>query len=511
MRFTQIDNARATLPTTPRQAYLVKDGWNDYGYVTMFQLIVVDDAGVRHDLGSIKIGGFDVPRGWSASPDLPPQFENLDDRYFSLGQDDTHYVKLAELGTSIRVEVLTALRDLAYHPELLHRAEDLHVTTTSLLRGLPIGVVENQYRRIANGGARVTPYKFEYQPPNGPADTGPLWGQRLEFTVTPDKQPPTNIHVLIGRNAVGKSHLLRSLVRAVADRRANTVSVGQIFEQGAQSGHTFNEVVAVSFSPFDEFVSIPNADQTVPYSHIGPREPNGDAFTTTMSPRQLAHEFSGILSKCLRGPGEERWRKAVNTLRYSGSGFLEDDSWIREITSASSEKRLEMAKDLFTNLSSGHAIVLFTITRLVDLVHERTLVVLDEPESHLHPPLLAAFVRALSDLLLDRNGVAIVATHSPVVLQEVPASCVTLIQRHRTIAVAQRPTLETLGENVGTLTHEVFSLEVTDSGYHRMIRAAVRDNMSYPALLEHFGGQLGTEAKAIARTLIAIRDSGGAL
>lgn len=49
------------------------------------------------------------------------------------------------------------------------------------------------------------------------------------------------------------------------------------------------------------------------------------------------------------------------------------------------------------------------------------------------------------------------------------------------------------------------------SGYHRMIRAAVRDDMSYPALLEHFGGQLGTEAKAIARTLIAIRDSGGAL
>jgi hypothetical protein len=38
------------------------------------------------------------------------------------------------------------------------------------------------------------------------------------------------------------------------------------------------------------------------------------------------------------------------------------------------------------------------------------------------PPLLAAMMRALSDLLVDRNGVAVVATHSPVVLQEVPAS-----------------------------------------------------------------------------------------
>lgn len=64
---------------------------------------------------------------------------------------------------------------------------------------------------------------------------------------------------------------------------------------------------------------------------------------------------------------------------------------------------------------------------------------------------------------------------------------------------------------VGTLTHEVFSLEVTDTGYHRMIRTAVRDGMSYETLLAQFGGHLGAEAKAIARTLIAIRDSGGEL
>ncbi|MEV6929696.1 AAA family ATPase [Dactylosporangium sp. NPDC051485] len=168
-----------------------------------------------------------------------------------------------------------------------------------------------------------------------------------------------------------------------------------------------------------------------------------------------------------------------------------------------------MATELFGGLSSGHAIVLLTITSLVEQVHERTLVVLDEPEAHLHPPLLAAFVRALSDLLLDRNGVAVVATHSPVVLQEVPASCVWLIRRNGQFVTPERPTLETFGENVGTLTHEVFSLEVTDSGYHRMIRAAVREGMSYEAVLAHFGQRLGTEARAIALTLVAIRDSGG--
>ena len=114
-----------------------------------------------------------------------------------------------------------------------------------------------------------------------------------------------------------------------------------------------------------------------------------------------------------------------------------------------------LARKLFGNLSSGHKIVLLTITRLVETVEERTLVLLDEPEAHLHPPLLSAFVRALSDLLVNRNGVAIIATHSPVVLQEVPASCAWKIRRTGQAFPAERPDIETFGENVGVLTREV--------------------------------------------------------
>ncbi|MFF5230232.1 AAA family ATPase [Dactylosporangium sp. NPDC000521] len=509
MLFTQIVRGQVHPPRSPRQAFLVRDGWNDYGYVTMFQLQIVDDAGTWHAIGNLKVGGFGVPEGWTAWSDLPSQFEILDGSYFTLGVDDTYYENLNDLGPAIRVEVLTALRDLAYYPALLRRAETLDVTTTSLLRGVPVSVVQNQFSRIARGGARVTPYEFEYQPAERSFNVSPTWERSLEFTVLPGQQPPTNTHVLIGRNAAGKSYLLRNVVRAVADRRADPTEVGRIIERGTTSGATFRGVVAVSFSAFDEFVSIPTEHQAVPYVHIGAHWPEGDYRSARLDRHQLADMFSLSLEACLTGPAAERWRTAVATLRYSGSGFLEDDSWTAEFGGASAEQRRTMATGLFASLSSGHAIVLLTITSLVERVHERTLVVLDEPEAHLHPPLLAAFVRALSDLLLDRNGVAIVATHSPVVLQEVPSSCVWLIRRHGTVVVAQRPSLQTFGENVGILTHEVFSLEVTDSGYHRMIRAAVRDGMSYEAVLGEFGGQLGTEAKAIARTLIAVRDSGG--
>jgi hypothetical protein len=84
-----------------------------------------------------------------------------------------------------------------------------------------------------------------------------------------------------------------------------------------------------------------------------------------------------------------------------------------------------------------------------------------------------------------------------------------MIRRHDTVVTPERPARETFGENVGTLTHEVFALEVTDSGYHRLIREAVRASLGYQGVLDHFHGQLGSEARTIARTLIAIRDRGG--
>ncbi len=79
-------------------------------------------------------------------------------------------------------------------------------------------------------------------------------------------------------------------------------------------------------------------------------------------------------------------------------------------------------------------------------------------ETHLHPPLLASFTRAISDLIIKRNGVALIATHSPVVLQEVPKSCVTVVDRVLSEFRLDRPEMETFAENVGTLILQIFTL-----------------------------------------------------
>lgn len=65
---------------------------------------------------------------------------------------------------------------------------------------------------------------------------------------------------------------------------------------------------------------------------------------------------------------------------------------------------------------------------------------------------------------------------------------------------------ETFGENVGTLTQAIFGLEVTNSGFHKMLNDAVLADLSYVDVLARFNGQLGDEARGIVRSLIAARE-----
>jgi hypothetical protein len=67
--------------------------------------------------------------------------------------------------------------------------------------------------------------------------------------------------------------------------------------------------------------------------------------------------------------------------------------------------------------------------------------------------------------------------------------------------------METFGENVGVLTREVFALEVTQSGFHKVLSdAATREN-SFEAAVFHFRDALGAEARAILRAMFSDKET----
>jgi predicted ATPase len=290
----------------------------------------------------------------------------------------------------------------------------------------------------------------------------------------------------------GISAALTSAARSAAFGMEGSI----IFHGETAEAGRFANLVTVAFSAFDRFAPLSAAwiKGDIRYAYVGLKQEADENSSRSVfkTPDELAGEFSTALQACLDGPRRYRWNRTLE--------ILSTDPGFAEIEFGADDPSGAFDTESFQRLSSGHKIVLLTAARLVEFVDERTLVLLDEPESHLHPPLLSSFIRALSNLLVLRNGVAIVATHSPVVLQEVPRSCVWVLRRSGDMLTAERPATETFGENVGILTHEVFQLEVTESGFHKMLADAAA-TMSYEELLEKFGSQIGAEGRAIARAL----------
>ena len=488
-------------------AYLINDNWDDFNFKTAYELVVFDQEGIRHDLGPIKIGYFGQKEGDRTS--VPETFKKLKSQYFSLGQDTSYYENIHKFNNVLRESLLESLRDIVFDEELLIKALKEPVTKTSLLRGVSLASVKGQYKRLLHGSAKRTEFHFQYTMPQ----KNRLAGFTVDFHVHPRSNPPTNIHVLIGRNGVGKTHLLDKMVNSLIESEEGVISIGEFtdisesVEITLEKNELFAGVVSVSFSAFDPFV--PRAEQKdktkgLRYSYVGLKRTTnrGGDRGTPMSREMLIKEFVNSMMRCFAHGKIDIWKRALRTLE---SDPLFKEAGMSELT-ALDENNNDLEKtatSLFQKMSSGHEIVLLTITKLVEKVEEKTLVLIDEPEGHLHPPLLSAFMRALSDLLTHRNGVAIIATHSPVVVQEVPKSCVWKLRRAGLSANAERPEIETFGENVGVLTREIFGLEVTESGYHQLLNKALEDGDSYGWIMDDFDGQLGSEARGILRALLA--------
>lgn len=502
-----------TIPSEARNcAYLIVDNWDDwFSFRTMFSLFVIDEEGGRHQIGSVKIGrmGLQASREISPgfrAPELMLEFDALPPGYFSLGQGEDYYESLNKLTADQRMKILTGLRDCAFDPNIFKAARYEASMTESLLRGVSATSVTGRLHRLTRGEVELTEFKFGYTLPPSGTDFQP---PTMTFEVTPESEPPTNVHVLIGRNGVGKTRAMRGLMKALLHRTDEENDSGGLiqFDTVRTGENEFSSMVLVSFSAFDDFYLTPLQADPVPIEQVGLRTQitvNGIEQGGLKAPKDLAIDFRKSLERCRSGLRSARWIEAVEILEADD---LFAEAEIGELIRVSGDDWIEAAEHRFSLLSSGHAVVLLTITRLVELVDERTLVLIDEPEGHLHPPLLSAFIRSLSKLLVSRNGVAIVATHSPVVLQEVPRSCSWKLRRSGRRSEVERPAVETFGENVGILTREVFSLEVTRSGFHRLLAVSVFDHqLSYDDVLARFGGQLGAEAKAIVRALVLERE-----
>lgn len=448
------------------------------------------------------------------------QYDSLPDSFLTIGSEDFYKTLQQSYYSGIKDSLLKSLNDFPYECNpytdgssgfpfkegFPDKISDFHANIESLIR-------------LSHNLPPLTNYRFKYMYPYG--------GSKNEASIlfevenSGEKLPPPNMQAIIGSNGCGKTTLLRNIASACLQRGNNLTTGSLSFDQpNVGYAEKFKHVVYISFSTLDPiWDSYENGMfEKKPFDYIGYLFNASSGSTDVSAPTRPMHNnpplysrFNNALKHIYENPDTYRLLNEV-------LDTLKPVSHFNEILALFGDNRKNCdITDAFRLLSAGHKSVLYTLVRLIDLNKDNTLVLFDEPEAHLHPPLLAGFMRALSIILVAQNNVGMLATHSAVVLQEIPRKCVWVLRRDGQTVRIDHPPIETFGESLSVINNDVFGYEVNGTGYHNVLDKVARScrggkgtevRDQFKNALDMLNNQLGEEGRSVLLSLLlTMRDS----
>lgn len=515
LRFVvEFRDAKAAIESRYPYAILMQDNWDDYGYKSTFRVFLNLTATEKIDLGNIKIINAAQDGGYTEMP--RKSFKRLPKGYGSLGADLDYYETLYKLGRKIFQPYLEGLRDVAFDDEAKADVEDTEGYQVSMLRfsGAERTIADAIRLFRAHTLPRRRRHGFLVKFKTRVAQNAASFVVAFDFRRR--GRLPNRVNALIGYNGTGKTCLLSNFAIVASGYGYSTKEDLLRREAGRFVGTAppFKTVVVVSYSPFDTFVipgrteiekeRLQEKGELFGYVYCGLRERSDENLADRRQSYRL-RTHSEIEAEFLSALGRVRNAGRLDQLLDILKPLLQDPSFQRiGLTQLYVNRDRDEIGQIFRDLSSGHKFVLKVVVELTAHVSgsEPTLVLIDEPETHLHPPLLAAFLKSLRVCLDTFDGYAIIATHSPVVLQETPARYVQVLRRLGDQNQAVAPSVETFAENIGVITQEVFNLGDGSTDWHETLKALAENN-TLEEIEEMLGSNLGFAARSY---VLSVRD-----
>lgn len=128
----------------------------------------------------------------------------------------------------------------------------------------------------------------------------------------------------------------------------------------------------------------------------------------------------------------------------------------------------EITPSEFLKLSTGVKFFLHIMSHIYAYNEDNSVLLFDEPENHLHPPMLSFMMNEIRRSIRKTHSVMLVATHSPVIVQELFAHNVFVVRREGDDLLFGHPKTETFGENFGYINNLVFSLNSDMTNFHEV-------------------------------------------
>ncbi len=394
--------------------------WNDFGKRLLYRAWFVAPGKEPIEVGHVKI----LLDTSGDTRKLEECFERLPEGYASVWQSPRAYERLREL--RIYDQVCAALRDIATGDTSHIPDDDLR---HRLLRFPCAKLVMPSAPKIPYGGLRLS---IVFDGFDAPHDLDLTFGTGLR-----------RMAVLVGENGVGKSRLLTSLVKLVS---------GEVFSADYLDGVTQlpkfwanfpGGVFAIAYSAFDPFHKRPNmrAAHDGFRIYLGLRSGNDLNESAAIEQAVRAVRSLGDSSEMQR-----RWRAAVAFCKGLADDLPSLEPWL-------DTKGFQAA---LKKTSSGRQVALMVLTGLVAYLQPGQLVLMDEPETHLHPGLLSSMLTVMQQLLTERNAFAMLATHSLIPVQAVVRQQVRIIRLEGTFPSVSEPEFATFGQNLSNLMGYVY-------------------------------------------------------
>lgn len=527
--------------------YLRQDNWNDYSFQTQYHLLL--SGAYSSDGEPISIGDVKILKRGQLSTDTHlltvGDFERLGAEFCSLGQSLDYYERLANIESKIRDYLFKSLNDVVINPSLKSSFEDEEGWEKSVMRHidknddifvLPSMMISKNYDKLPSIDLS---FEFKSQSLQEPIHfnfDSPIYSYNNKL--------PSRVIVLVGRNGSGKSTLLSKISRVAfasgADRRDPVLrKVGEF----KPIGLGFPKIINISYSAFDSFqipgIYVQEKEQILKdmmdgkgrYIFCGIRDIKkelsvsiGDmqvdergklteseilkdrqSFTNLKSIESLLEEV-----KTLTGVIRERGN--LNIL-FNVFNILSKESSFYDLVNDIAIDNIETnLPDMFMNSSTGHKFVVHSIINIIAHAEKRSLILFDEPETHLHPPLLAVLMSSIRYVLDELDAFSIVATHSPLVVQETLSRHVNIIRRKGNLTKVIAPEIQSFGENLATITSHVFSLSTEVTDFHceldKVVKSLRSNHISYSdasltELIEKlFDGEISMQARAYIMSLL---------
>lgn len=397
-------------PHFPAFSLVFNKGWNDFNILSSFSLFFYDEKKSVNYIGELKIIAYGEV---DTSQHLNNKFEFLSDNFCSLGKNIDYYNNLKRLLGRNFESVLYALKDAAFFPEIVDKFEKEENFNLSIIRDNKSERLIREAKYILYDYNLSNLYSFKYS-------FKPLYSAdniEVDFNFNNIYEVPNRIYALIGKNGTGKTQLITSLPNNISEKKEILFS---------PKIPLFSKIIAVSYSIFDK-INFPERTSSFNYVFCG----LWNEEHKIMTDEESTLKFYNSCSKIEKMERIEKWHDILLT-------FL-DVELVELIITKKTDSQTKNNSFVFNNdgfndiksrLSSGQASILYIITEIVANIRFDSLLLFDEPETHLHPNAITQLMNTIYELVNKFESFCIIATHSPLVVRELFSRNVYVVERH---------------------------------------------------------------------------------